>query len=110
MKRSKHHVGRLRIKAADILNRQFPNWDVRPEDISPATGRWRTDWRLDVYRWELTTFDRAAKMPVVCGCWDTLTRFVKLASKYGCSINKDNEIFANESDLQPPDAGMGSGI
>ena len=39
------HVGKLRIRAAKILNANFPEWDVRPEDIKPATGRWRTDWR-----------------------------------------------------------------
>ena len=48
-----HHIGRLRIRAAKILNANFPEWDVQPEDIKPATGRWRTDWRMDVYRWEL---------------------------------------------------------
>lgn len=96
-----HHIGRVRIQAAKILSDNFPDWDVRPEDISPATGSWRTDWRNDVYRWEL--FTRLKKransgdyMPVACGCWDTLTRFVKLASKNGCSVDDDGVISPNE--------------
>lgn len=93
---NKHHVGRLRIKAAEILRKQFPEWDVQPEDISPATGSYRSDWRQDVYRWELFTRTHDGN-PVVCGSWDTLTRFVALAAKFGCSCNKDSEIYANES-------------
>lgn len=103
MKRRRYradHVGRLRIRAAAILRANFPEWDVRPEDISPATGAWRTDRRLDVYRWEL--FTRMAKrgtggqeIPVVAGCWDTLTRFVALAAKYGCRC-VDGTIYPGE--------------
>jgi len=95
MKRNKHHVGRVRIKAAEILNRQFPEWEVQPEDIQPATGRHRSDWRQDVYRWELFTKTKTG-LPVVCGSWDTLTRFVRLAGKYGCAV-EDREIYAKES-------------
>ncbi len=92
------HVGRLRIRAAKILNDNFPDWDVRPEDIRPATGRWRTDFRMDVYRWEL--FSRlkrrnshdGSELPVVCGCYDTLTNFVKEASVAGCHVTKHREI------------------
>lgn len=91
----KHHVGRLRIRAAKILNDNFPDWDVRPEDISPATGRCRSDWRQDIYRWELFTKTRTG-LPVVCGSWDTLTRFVRLAAKHGCTLNANDEIYANE--------------
>lgn len=93
------HIGKLRIKTAKILNDNFPDWDVRPEDIQPATGRWRTDWRMDVYRWELFSRLRqrnshdGSELPVVCGCWDTLTVFVKEASKTGCHVTKDMEIY-----------------
>lgn len=47
---------------------------------------------MDTYRWELftRTFDG---MPVVCGSWDTLTRFVALAKKNGCGI-QDGVIYA----------------
>lgn len=89
-----HHIGRLRTRAAKILNKNFPEWDVRPEDIKPATGRWRTDWRMDVYRWELFTRHRGnPNMPVVCGCWDTLTKFVKEAAKNGCHVTTDSVIY-----------------
>ncbi len=93
-RRNKYHVGRLRIRAAAILAKAFPEWDVRPEDIKPVTGRSRTDWRIDVYRWELFTrlkrrnsYDRS-ELPVVCGCWLTLTKFVKEASKSGCHVSR----------------------
>lgn len=98
------HVGRLRIRAAKILNDNFPTWDVRPEDIQPATGRWRTDWRLDVYRWQLfsrlkqrNSFDHS-ELPVVAGCWDRLTDFVKEASKTGCHLYEGREIYAGPAE------------
>lgn len=105
MKRRRYNqytVGKLRIRAAAILNANFPDWDVLPEDIRPASGRWRSDWRLDVYRWEL--FSRlkqrnnhdGSELPIVCGCWDTLTRFVKIASKEGCHVTKDQEIYVGK--------------
>lgn len=96
MRRSKYHIGRLRIRAAAILAANFPEWDVQPEDISPATGRHRTDWRQDVYRWELFARlkrqDGRPNHPVVCGCWETLTEFVRRAVKEGCHVNSDREI------------------
>ena len=98
------HVGRLRERAAKILNDNFPDWDVRPEDIRPATGSWRTDWRSDVYRWELfsrlkrkNSYD-GSDLPVVCGCWETLTEFVREASKTGCHVNPDREIYAGKAE------------
>lgn len=102
VKRRAHHIGRLRIRAAAILNKNFPKWDVHPEDIVPATGSWRIDWRNDVYRCELftrTKVDLTAglnSMPVVCGCWETLTEFVKQAAKHGCVVNEHSEIYAGK--------------
>ena len=80
---------RLRIKACEILNREFPYLDVKPDDIVPATGRWRSDIRFDVFRWELRTRRKDGRAIQNWGCWDTLTRFVKEASKVGCSLCKD---------------------
>lgn len=91
------HVGRLRIRAAKILSENFPEWDVYPEDVIPATGSWRTDIRNDVYRWELFTrlkrrnSSDGSELPVVCGCWLSLTAFVKEAAKNGCHLT-DGEI------------------
>lgn len=95
-----HHVGRLRIRAAEILAKNFPEWDVRPEDIKPATGSWRTDWRNDVYRWELFTRLKSNpnNMPVVCGCWETLTEFVRLAAKTGCHVTRDSVIYPGKDE------------
>lgn len=88
-----HHIGRLRIAAAKILSKGF-GFEVYPEDIKPATGRPRTDWTQDIYRWEL--FARNGSMPVVCGSWLTLTDFVKQAKKAGFHVNDDREIYPNE--------------
>lgn len=71
-----HHVGRSRIALAKLLNRVFPEWDVQPEDIKPATGRSRTDWRMDIYRWELFTRTKTG-LPVVLACWETIGDFLK---------------------------------
>jgi hypothetical protein len=89
-----HHVGRLRIAAADILSSGF-GFRVEPSDIKPATGAYRTDWRQDVYRWELfAKNDRG--IPVICGCWETLTQFVKVARRDGFHITADDEIYSGK--------------
>ena len=93
-RRNKHHVGRVRIAAAKILAANFPDLDVRPEDISPASGRNRTDWRLDIYRWELFTRTKDG-LPAIFGSWERLTDFVRRARKNGCDINSDSEIHSN---------------
>ena len=89
-----HHVGRLRVKAAEILRANFPDWDVRPEDVRPATGSYRTCIYHDVYRWELFTRTTAG-LPVVVGCWDTLPRFVVEAGRRGCRCS-DGEIYVGK--------------
>lgn len=83
MKRDKYHIGRVRIAAAKILSENL-GFEVRPEHIQPASGRARTDWRLDLYRWEIFTYDNG--VPVVAGCWERLTDFVKVAKSRGCLI------------------------
>ena len=92
-----HHIGRVRMRAAKILSVAFPNWDIRPEDISPALGRYRTDWREDCYRWELFTKTKTG-LPVVCGCWLRLTDFVREAGKAGCHVTKDDEIYPGKKE------------
>lgn len=96
MRHRKHHIGRLRIRAAAILSAAFPEWDVRPEDIVPASGSYRTCIYHDVYRWELFTQTKTG-LPVVCGSWETLTEFVRSAAKHGCHANKDSEIYSNKA-------------
>lgn len=86
-----HHVGRVRIAAADILSRGL-GFVVDPTDIRPATGAYRTDRSIDVYRWELFTRDRRG-MPIVGGCWLTLTEFVRLAKRDGWHMDSDGEIW-----------------
>lgn len=94
-----NHIGRLRIEAAEILTKGF-GFRVDPDDIKPATGAYRTDWRQDVYRWEV--FSCKGGMPIVCGCWLTLTEFVRQAKKAGFHVNKDSEIYPNEESQPCP--------
>jgi hypothetical protein len=49
--------GRIRRRLAAVLNKSIPNingvcvvW--KPEQLFPATGRYRTDVRMDCCRWE----------------------------------------------------------
>lgn len=93
------HVGRLRIAAAKILTKSL-GFEVHPDDIKPATGSWRTNWQLDVYRWELYTDKPSAvpggnPMPLVAGCWESLTDFVRLCRADGgiCHLTKNCEIY-----------------
>jgi hypothetical protein len=83
------HVGRLRIEAAKILSKSL-GFTVDPSNIVPVTGAWRTNAKLDVYRWELFTRDSEG-LALVAGCWDSLTDFVKHAKKHGCEI-KNREV------------------
>jgi len=76
------HVGRLRIAAAELLTK-YTDLDVRPEDIKPATGRHRNDWRQDVYRWEVFGRKKSG-MLWVGGCWLRMGDFVKATKAAGC--------------------------
>jgi hypothetical protein len=92
---NKHHIGRTRIRAANLIDKHFPDWKCQPEDISPAQGQNRSNWLMDVYRWELRVYQ--GKFVHLLGCWQTLTKFVQLAAKYGMQVDwKDREIHANE--------------
>jgi hypothetical protein len=93
-RRSQSHIGRTRIAAAKILTENL-GFEVRPEEISVATGRNRSDWRMDVYRWELFGTNSYGS-PVVAGCWERLTDFVKIAKVRGCFITDDREITYKE--------------
>lgn len=87
------HCGRIRIAAAEILNKAFPELDVKPEDVQPATGRARTDWRMDIYRWELFTKYKDRNYPFVAASWQRLSEFVRNAKAgHPVTINKGSEI------------------
>ena len=93
-KKGSLHIGRLRLRAAMILSKGL-GFTVLPEHIRPAKGAWRTNASLDVYRWEILTYDDRG-MAISGGCWETLTEFVKEAAKHGCHINSQGEIEAGE--------------
>ena len=84
MKKYSRNPGRIRIKAAEILrNGGIP---VSEYDIYTADGYWRSSPYVDVARWYCLTYKS----------WQTLTEFVKLASKYGFVVDKkESEIWAN---------------
>ena len=50
------HVGRLRQRLAKAIVQAFAHEGVTvccdPANLWPAQGRWRTDHRMDVMRWE----------------------------------------------------------
>lgn len=54
--RRARHVGKLRQRLAKAIERAFSDQGVTvrcdPARLWPAQGRWRTDVRMDVMRWE----------------------------------------------------------
>ena len=72
------HIGRVRIRLAKIISRDL-GIDCKPEDLKPATGSYRTDWRQDVYRWEVFSKTKSG-LPFVAGCWDSMSDCVKAGS------------------------------
>lgn len=98
MRYRKHHVGRTRIKLAALLNKCFPEWDVRPEHLEPASGSYRTNRLLDVYCWELFTYTKTG-LPVVLGCFDTMTECLKA----GSVVLSHDELMANHNPKEKQD-------
>lgn len=72
--RSPNAIGATRIKLAEIVSKCL-GVECTPNDLYPARGAWRTDVRLDVYRWEVVA--TKGNIPFVAGCWDTMTDCVK---------------------------------
>ncbi len=72
--RSPNAIGATRIKLAEIVSKCL-GVECTPNDLYPAKGAWRTDVRLDVYRWEIVA--TKGNIPFVAGCWDTMTDCVK---------------------------------
>jgi len=75
-KKYKNGVGRTRTKLAKIVS-DCLGVDCQPEDLRPAVGAWRTNLRLDVYCWEVTTQWPSSDRPFWAGCWSTMTECVK---------------------------------
>jgi hypothetical protein len=71
-KRSEQNA--IRKKLARIL-RDCLGVDCEWDDLRPAKGAWRSNWRLDTYRWEL--YCTKDGQPFVAGCWWTMTECVK---------------------------------
>jgi len=91
-KRQQCGVGKTRVKLAKIVS-DCLGLDCHPEDLQAARGAWRTDKRLDVYAWEVTTNRRGSGMPFWAGCFDTMTDCVKA----GFVHLHDGEIYAGKS-------------
>jgi hypothetical protein len=73
-KNKKNEPNAIRKKLASIL-RDCLGVDCEWDDLNPAKGSWRTNWKLDVYRWEVTCTKDG--QPFVAGCWWTMTECVK---------------------------------
>lgn len=69
-------MSKLREKLAQKIEESFPGYKARAEDLIPATGSWRTNIDLDVYRWEgFVTDDYGIRRFI--GSYETMTRLVK---------------------------------
>jgi hypothetical protein len=92
--RRSNWVGRTRRQAANLLTDHF-GVSVDTGDFLLVYGYWR---KADVYRWEVGVRSKGHEdSGTWYGCWQTMTEFVRLAKKYGISVNeKDTEIEANE--------------
>lgn len=92
---SRREPGRLRIAAAEILSEGL-GFYVHPADIIPVRGAWKSD---DVWRWELNVLKDQQGRPFHCGCWETLTEFVRRARKEGFHVGKGgDEIWSGSGD------------
>lgn len=77
-------VGRLRQQLAKAIVQTFANEGVMvrcdPAKLYPAEGRWRSDFRMDVMRWEGSIevkIDGGGWLRLSIGSWDTMTACVK---------------------------------
>lgn len=84
-----HTVGATRWRLAARLAEV--GLAAAPEDLRPAQGRERSDWRLDIHRWDgfATTTDGRygliAGATVGLSSWDTMTA----CARQGVVIDKD---------------------
>ena len=82
--------GRIRIRLAELLSVEL-GWLIDPSDLWPQQGAWRTDVRLDVFRWEglipgdeLIPHQKGRKVGVYC--WDSMTDCVRYG--VGAEMNR----------------------
>lgn len=79
-------------KLAQRLMQLFEDAGYSPDCLQPAMGYWKHGHQ-DVMSWEIHLKINGYVYP--CGCWETMTNFMKKATKYGFHINEDHEIWAN---------------
>lgn len=90
MRRTKFDIGRTRRALAHGIEQAFKDAGVQvrsdPSKLWPAQGRWRSDCRLDVFRWEgqIEEFRYGKWQVVGIYSWDKMTDCVK-----GCTIWRD---------------------
>ena len=81
--RRANHVGKLRQRLAKAIIQAFDNEGVEvrcdPAKLAPALGRWRTDYRMDVMRWEgfIEIFRSGSWMKMGIESWDTMSACIK---------------------------------
>jgi hypothetical protein len=85
MKRRAHHIGPLRQRLAKAIVQAFANEGVTvrcdPKNLYPAQGRWRSDFRMDVRRWEgsleLQVAESGGFLRMNVESWDTMTACIR---------------------------------
>jgi hypothetical protein len=85
MKRRANHVGKLRQRLAKAIVQAFADKGVTvrldPKNLYPAQGRWRSDFRMDVMRWEgfleLVIEETGGFLRMSVESWDTMTVCIK---------------------------------
>jgi hypothetical protein len=86
MRRAKRGEGRTFEHVFAILE----DAGYEPQCLSSVTGYWL---KADVYRWEVIL--KINGFNQCCGCWYSMTEFLKYARKYGFNVH-DCEIASNE--------------
>lgn len=84
---------------------------VDPDDLHPATGAWRTNWMLDVYRWEgsgrWTDFGHKGHdgkgLQISIDSWEPMTALVKSGGvKISCDRSTAFEVWTREANPPAP--------
>lgn len=90
---NKNTVGRTRERLAKLL--QDAGYEVAPEQLKAVQGRYRSDPKADIFRWE-AFFDHDG-IPANMVSWETMTDIVRSG---GVVVkNDDGTLYASSSEV-----------
>lgn len=100
----KSRPGRVRQKLAALLQKEFPTtWDGlsiswNADQISEATGWYRSSPFADVYRWEAWAYftDKPDQVAYCVSCWDTMTNCIKAGALIAETLRGVTEVFIDQ--------------